>query len=470
MKTAKTIKAVVVAAAISIFDFIAHGATINQVIVRQQWPWSTDVKVEYQLDGVDASHPVDLTVTAYNGDTLLPTENLRSAIKGDLYGITEEFGEFYIDPVAAFGSERIGMTKFKVRLAASDSASNINEVIYRVYCLTNTTYRDITKKEILNGKFGTYETDYSKFGSNFSTPWSDVVVWTAVTNDLKYMTTHLVMRKIPATNQVWHIGGGSGTYDFPQHWVKLTEEYFIGVFPITVEQHRLMTNGLNASSSPLTEADALPQGSMNMTYTRGTRTPGTSASLYSMVNHEPVFWPTNSYVHDVCGVSVLGKMRNSFHIDFDLPSDAQWEVACRAGNSGDILYNGKALSKANSEELGWITSNSGGVLHRVGLKAPNPFGLYDLYGNVAEVLPCLENPDQTDKGETADNPRVDPLSARSAGKDSATIKRGGSATMPYTLANSFSRCNWYSWSQDDSYTTIIGYRVVVPADKTTWKQ
>ena len=37
-------------------------ATINQVIVRQQWPWSTKVKVEYSLSGVDASHPVDITV------------------------------------------------------------------------------------------------------------------------------------------------------------------------------------------------------------------------------------------------------------------------------------------------------------------------------------------------------------------------------------------------------------------------
>ena len=461
----KVMVAVLAAFAAAAFGLSAHAATINQVIVRQQWPWSTDVKVEYQLEGVDASHPVDLAVTAYNGDTPLSTANLASSITGDLYGITEEFGEFYIDPIAAFGSERIAMTKFKVKLAISDSAANINEVIYKVFCLTNATCTDITKREILNGKYGSYETDYTKFGSDFTTPWSDVVVWTAVTNDLKYMTTHLVMRKIPATNQVWQIGGSGG---FSQHWVKLTEEYFIGVFPVTVEQHRLMNNGA-APSEPLTESDALPQGSMNIVFTRGTRTPGNDVGLKSMKNKEAVFWPTNSYVHDLCASYSLGKMRNKFKIDFDLPSDAQWEVACRAGTVGDVLYNGKALSQANSAELGWIDTNSGNKFHRVGLKAPNPFGLYDLYGNALELLPCLPAADQTDRGDTADNPRIDPLSAVND-KNDANVKRGGSAWMSYTSANSSARNQWYSWSQNDSNTARIGYRVVIPAGKSTWNQ
>ena len=438
-----------------------HAAVIQQVIVRQQWPWSTDVKVEYKL--AEVTSPVDISVKAFNGETELPLP--ASAITGDLYGISESgIGQFIIDPVKAFGNQKVAIADFRVELEVSDSASNINEVIYRVYCLTNTTYRDITKKEILNGEFGTYETDYSKFGSGFTTPWSDVVVWTAVTNDLKYMTTHLVMRKIPATNQVWQIGGYRG---FDQHWVKLTEEYFIGVFPVTVEQDRLM-NGGDASDSPLTEADALPKGQMNIVYTRGTRSPS-SDSEYSMENHEAVFWPTNSYVHDVCAAFVLGKMRNRFHIDFDLPSDAQWEVACRAGTVGDVLYNGKELSQANSEELGWVTSNSGSTFHRVGLKAPNPFGLYDLYGNALEVLPCLPAVDQPDKGGTADNPKIDPLSAVTT-KNDANVKRGGSAFMSYEYANSSARNQWYSWGQNDSDTAKIGYRVVVPASKTTWNQ
>ena len=105
MKTGMMIKAVVIAGAISIFDFIAQGATINQVIVRQQWPWSTDVKVEYSLTGVDAAHPVDIAVTAYNGDTPLDSSRLRSAIRGDLYGVTEEFQPLVVVIELVFGGE-----------------------------------------------------------------------------------------------------------------------------------------------------------------------------------------------------------------------------------------------------------------------------------------------------------------------------------------------------------------------------
>ena len=69
MKTA--MKIAVVAAAIlhspfSILNSTAHAAVIEQAIVRQQWPWSTDVKVEYKLSGV--TNPVDIVVRACNGD------------------------------------------------------------------------------------------------------------------------------------------------------------------------------------------------------------------------------------------------------------------------------------------------------------------------------------------------------------------------------------------------------------------
>ena len=454
----KTMVAVLAAFATAAFGLSAHAATINQVIVRQQWPWSTDVKVEYQLEGVDASHPVDLAVTAYNGDTPLSTANLASSITGDLYGITEEFGEFYIDPIAAFGSERIAMTKFKVKLAISDSAANINEVIYKVFCLTNATCTDITKREILNGKYGSYETDYSKFGSGFTTPCEEVVVWTAVTNDLKYMTTHLVMRKIPATNQVWQVGQDSSAY------VKLTENFFMGVFPVTVEQHRLINGG--AMTTELTEDMALPKGDMAIFNVRGTRTPGASPARNTLGREtgEVIFWPTNSYLHDVVDAYALGKLRTKFNIDFDLPSSAQWEVACRAGSTSD-LYNGKSASASNVEPLGWTSENSGSSLKRVGLKAPNPYGLYDLYGNVFELTPCLDSwGDQPGKGTSAEDPYVDPIGKMG---EYNVVKRGGSYNNGYTHATSHASNQWFGWYDPKPEQ---GYRVVVPADATKWNQ
>ena len=72
---------------------------------------------------------------------------------------------------------------------------------------------------------------------------------------------------------------------------------------------------------------------------------------------------------------------------FKLPTEAQWEYACRAGksealNSGFNL-NGKTTSR-NLDKVGWYSSNSGKTTHPAGLKKPNDWGLYDMHGNVAE--------------------------------------------------------------------------------------
>ena len=57
-------------AAFAAFATAAQAAKIEQVIVRQQWPWSTDVNVEYKLSGVTG--PVDVAVTAYDGERQIP--------------------------------------------------------------------------------------------------------------------------------------------------------------------------------------------------------------------------------------------------------------------------------------------------------------------------------------------------------------------------------------------------------------
>ena len=64
-----------------------NAAVIKQVIVRQQWPWSTDVKVEYKL--ADVQTPVNISVKAFNGESELDNSRLADSIVGDLYGITE---------------------------------------------------------------------------------------------------------------------------------------------------------------------------------------------------------------------------------------------------------------------------------------------------------------------------------------------------------------------------------------------
>ena len=112
MKTTTLLSAILSAVAL-------HAATVDQVIVRQQWPWSTDVKVEYRVTGV--TEPVDISVAAYDGDTPLDSARLNEAMKGDRFGIVKDgYGSFTIDPVKAFGTSEIAVMNFNVRLSLTE--------------------------------------------------------------------------------------------------------------------------------------------------------------------------------------------------------------------------------------------------------------------------------------------------------------------------------------------------------------
>lgn len=446
---------------VSVLSAVAlNAAVIEQVIVRQQWPWSTDIKVEYKLKDVTA--PVDLTVEAYNGSEKLPLPG--EAVTGDRYGIAEDgVGTLVIDPVAAFGTAKIALANFKVKLTVTDSPESMNEAVYKIFCLTDGTCEDVTRKDLLNGKWGSVETDFAKIGDGFNTTLKNVLIWTAVTNDVKYKTTHLVMRKIPAAGKEWKIGSPTSEttwytgiiangYEQPQRNVQLSEDYYIGVFELTQAQYKQISSVKTANHV----GDLFPMENAHYSSLRGNLTTAQEEGEY-------INWPKNTKKHIVWSSSFLGLLRSKMRgVEFDLPMEAQWEYACRAGTT-TALNSGKGLNVTNPwramtpefDELGWCATNALSVTQTVGQKKPNAFGLYDMHGNVAEY--CLDwhvaYPESPD-------PLVDPKGPEA---DSGNrVGRGGDCTLPAAQCRSAWRESKSYW-QDIAYT---GLRLVCPVGET----
>ena len=217
-----------------------------------------------------------------------------------------------------------------------------------------------------------------------------------------YKTSKLLMRKIMARGVEWTMGAESDEWGYMPsneltHYARLTNNYYIGVFEITQRQWALVATNSTIAAKYQTEGAMRPMTGMCYNEIRNTANETTADPTHD--------WPAKPALG-----SFLGLLRTKTGLDFDLPTEAQWELAARAGNGsgywndGSLIVGGGSWTAEQAElsNLARYLCNGGRVggvdpdescgptngTAIVGSYAPNSWGLYDTIGNAAEW--CLD--------------------------------------------------------------------------------
>ena len=296
----------------------------------------------------------------------------------------------------------------------------------------------------------------------------------AVTNNPDYKTSKLLMRKIMARGIEWTMGSTTEetkrtAINEATHKVTLANNYYIGVFEITQRQWQLVATNSGAVAERRVDGAMRPMEMVAYNEIRNSHCASSSGGVSAGV-----------ITADPSGDSFLGLLRLKSGIDFDLPSEAQWEFAARAGHGSGFWGDGSTVSNGDRDEgldlLGRNKYNGGmmgsstppqncGVTNAtaiVGSYKPNDWGLYDMHGNVWEW--CLDwyEDDISAYGGNVDISPSNPLCYRSGSSvpaDTARVRRGGSWYFGAESCRSACRNSRVPTSRDSG----IGLRVVCTA-------
>lgn len=222
------------------------------------------------------------------------------------------------------------------------------------------------------------------------------------TQDEVYKTTKLLLRSIAPGSFLMGSPKDQLGYDDTQPVTEttVTNAFFMGVFEVTQKQWECV---MGKNPSYFEDAAASATRPVEQVSCYDIRENATTNKDDPDAN-----WPRNHYVN---GQSFMGRLRMKTGIrSFDLPTEVQWEYACRAGTQTS-LNSGKNLSNMyidpNVAEVGRYYSNGGRGYKRdgtirimtapVGSYKPNAWGLYDMHGNVSEW--CLDSYRLTEQTE-----------------------------------------------------------------------
>jgi len=412
---------------------------VTGVSAKQRWPWNNLVDVDFTLTG-DA------------------VEKYRVDIDAQCAGGTKKFtaSTFVTEPVVAPGANRVtwDFGKDYPGIRAEDMSFAVS-----VTPQSGSTKPLYMVVDLSAGSTATsYPVRYTNVGPAHTRGAKDEVC----------QTTELWLRRVTVPTApfpyLWYNGA----------WCRLTKDFYAGIFEMTQQQYKQIvgswptskfTNGTYRASRPV---DSLTIDQITGGWTTG----------------EDGTYP------DITASSPMGKLRARTGLSADLPTLAQWELAARGGTllttkatefyryylngvqaaNADIARHGKDSNNQNADTSVGTAS--------VGTYLPNEYGLYDMLGNVSElvkdrpigsgktipgVYKTYTGDDTT--GDSVDNPIVNPKGPKKADALAGDylwkpIPKGGN----YSDSSSNVNLWLYQPKFSSAYKGNTGFRVFVTVD------
>ena len=201
--------------------------------------------------------------------------------------------------------------------------------------------------------------------------------------------------------------------EIPLHQVTLSKPFYMGKYEVTQKQWQTLM--------------------------------GNNPSAYKTGNNHPVEQVSWEDVQNF-----IRRLNSKEKTDiYRLPTEAEWEYACRSGGKNEIYSGGN-----NLEKVGWYDEKPKPGHHPVGEKAPNGLGLYDMSGNVYEWVQDIYN-----EQAYYNLPSKDPVYTSSG---SHRVSRGGS----WVGYAGYTRCaNRYFWQPNTGISTM-GVRIIAEIPTT----
>ncbi|MBQ7556251.1 SUMF1/EgtB/PvdO family nonheme iron enzyme [bacterium] len=334
---------------VCLFSANVFSATVKSVTCHQCWPWSGKVDIGYVLESSanDPVFEVKFYGKAGEGESFLLSDLKGDGSAGIVLGSGSKMAVW--DPSGTFPGTQL--SDFKIALAAEEVTSQAKYIVLDLNAYT------------------------------FSYASSTNAATVSVGSDSK--KSQIWFRRIePGTYQMstgddWSYFDPSWTSKGTEtsHDVQLTKGFYIGIFEVTEAQ-------FSKIDSETASESCAPKLRISYDQIRGSEIGAT--------------WPYKTDCR-VDSDSFLGNLRSKTGggVIIDLPTEGQWELACRSRGDGTFIgagcwNDGSPYDSAdgqtdnNLDKLAWYKMNSSNRAHEVGTKRPSLMGLYDMHGNAWE--------------------------------------------------------------------------------------